>query len=105
MAVGMVAYLMAFCRHPQQQFLVAGDLLSDHKESGAGAPIPQAVQENGGSISPGAVVKSQRHIFEIPCGNCSIAACGQGLLGSEQQDWQQQQRQQNTEFFHVITRG
>ena len=65
MAVGVIAHLVAFRRHPPQQILIAGDLLADHKKRGRHAPLQQAIQKNAGGVSPGSIIKGKGHIFGL----------------------------------------
>ena len=65
MAVSVVPDLMALLRHAQQQVLIAGNLLADHKKGGVGAPLQKTVQQGGGGVPPGAVVKGQGHVLGL----------------------------------------
>ena len=59
----MVSDLVALRLHAAQQILVARNLLPDYKKGCRRVPLQQAVQQAGGGVRPGAVVKGQGHIF------------------------------------------
>ena len=47
--------------HPAEEILVPCDLLAHQEKGGAGPPLPEAVQQAGGGIPAGTVVKGQGH--------------------------------------------
>ena len=70
--IGVVADLVAVCRHAAQQVLVSLHLLADNKKGGRRAAGSKALQQPACGVGPGAVVKGQRHIFRL---------AGKGLPG------------------------
>ena len=65
MGVGVVANLVALGGHAAQKGLVAPDLLADDEEGRRRVPLQKAVQEPVRGPGPGAVVKSEGHIFGL----------------------------------------
>ena len=60
-APAVVAHLVALVPHPAEEVLAARDPLAHQEEGGAGAPLPEAVQQAGGGVPAGSVVKGQGH--------------------------------------------
>ena len=80
-APAVVAHLVALIPHPAEEILVPCDLLAHQEKGGAGPPLPEAVQQAGGGIPAGTVVKGQGHeaalrrkLHRIRCGAGSLPA-------------------------------